>query len=191
MAQEFRRFMRLEIADGRARKEADPRQRRDRGRNFKCAREVGDDGMHGQAREIAPQLRRLALQKVAGNVDGHIGLDRRRGAKQDARLAARTGAEFDQGAIERKQRGDRRRMLTQQRDLAARRIIFRQLRDALEQSGAGEIVEIFRRQPLSASRSVLRGHRQRRSLRFRRSAPRGARFARKGPLFSSSGGSQC
>ena len=96
MAQEFRRFMRLEIADGRARKEADPRQRRDRRRNFESLREIGDDRMHRQAREIAPQLRRLVLQKVAGNVDRHIGLDRRRGAEQDARLAARAGAELDQ-----------------------------------------------------------------------------------------------
>ena len=37
MAQEFARFVRLEIADGRSRKEADPRQRSDRGRQRRTA----------------------------------------------------------------------------------------------------------------------------------------------------------
>ena len=37
MAQKFARFVRLEIADGRAGKEADPRQRRDHGRQRRTA----------------------------------------------------------------------------------------------------------------------------------------------------------
>ena len=90
--------------------------------------EIGDHRMHRKMREIAPQLRGVLLQKVAGNIDRHIGLDRGRGAEQDARLLARARAELDQRAARRKQRGDRRRMLAQQRELAARRIIFRQLR---------------------------------------------------------------
>ena len=94
------------------------------------------------------QLRRVLLQEVAGNVDRHIGLDGRRRAEQDARLAARAAAELDQRAVRREQRGDRRRMVAQQRELAARRIIFRQIGDALEQRGAGRVVEIFRRKAL-------------------------------------------
>ena len=103
-------------------------------------------------RKIAPQLRRVLLQKIAGNIDGNIGLHRRRGAEQNARFSARTRAEFDQRAVRRKQRGDRRRIVPQQRKLAAGRIIFRQLGDALEQRGAGQIVKIFRRQLLRLRR---------------------------------------
>ena len=49
-------------------------------------------------------------------------------------------------AAGRKQRGDRRRIVLQKAELAACRIIFRQLGDAIEQRGAGQIIEIFRRQ---------------------------------------------
>ena len=152
MAQKFGRLIWLEIADGRAREEPHPRPHGDRRRNLEALREVGDHRMHGKVRKIAPQLRRVLLQKIAGNIDRHIGLHRRRGAEQDACFPARTRAEFDQGAVLRKQRRDRRRIAAQQLKLAARRIIFRQLRDALEQSGAGQIVKIFRRQPLRLRR---------------------------------------
>ncbi len=103
MAQKFRRLMRFEIADGRAREKADPRQLCDRRRKLKGLGEIGDQRMHGQMREIAPQLRRVLLQKIAGNIDRNVGFNRRRGAKQDARLLARAAAEFDQRAVRRKQ----------------------------------------------------------------------------------------
>src|ERR1700722_16349986 len=55
-------------------------------------------------------------------------------------------AELDERRALRKQRGDLRRMFLQQADLAARRIIFGQLGDTIEQAGAGQIVKVFRRQ---------------------------------------------
>src|SRR4029077_5608048 len=55
-------------------------------------REIGNDRMNGKVGEIAPQLRRILLQEISGNVDRDIGLDRRRGAEQNARLPARPPA---------------------------------------------------------------------------------------------------
>ena len=141
------RLMRLEIADGRAGKETDAGHRRHRRRQLGRRREIGDDRMNGKVGEIAPQLRRILLQKIAGNVDRDIGLDRRRGAEQDARFAARAAAELDQRAARREERSHGRRILVQQRKLAARRIIFRQAGDLLEQRRPGQIIEIFGRQP--------------------------------------------
>ena len=171
MAQEFRRLMRLEIADRRSRKEADARQRRDRRRKVERLREIRDQRMHRKVRKIAAQLRGVLLQEFAGNIDRDIGLDIRRGAEQDARLAARPAAEFDQRTAGRKQRGDGRRMVVQKAKLAARRIIFRQMGDAVEQGGAGGIIKIFRRQPFRLGGEAgddIGGERSRRPGRLRR-----------------------
>src|SRR5262249_18269613 len=108
MIQEFYCLVMLEIADSRSWKKTDPRQIGNRRRHFKRQRKVGDHGMNRKPREIAAQLRRVLLHEVAGNIDGDIGLDRGRSAKQNARLLARTRTEFDQGAVWRKQRSDRR-----------------------------------------------------------------------------------
>ncbi len=154
VAQELRRLMRLEIADGRAGEEADPPHAGDRRRQLGGFGEIGGDRIHGKPRQIAAQLRRLLLQIFPRNVDRNIGLDRRRGTDENARLAARSGAELDQGAAWRKQRRHRRRMLAQQSELAARRIIFRQPRDLIEQHRPCRVVEIFRRQPFRLGREA-------------------------------------
>ena len=156
MTQKTPGLIRLEIADGRAGEEADARQAREMRRYREFLREILDQRMHQKVRQVAAQLRQILLQKVARNIDRNIGLDGRRGAEQDTRLAARPAAEFDQRAAGRKHRGDGRRVILQDADFAARRIIFRQLRDALEQRGALQIVKIFRRQTFSASRSARR-----------------------------------
>ena len=147
VAQKLRRLVRLEIADGRAGKEADPPHARKRSRQLGDRGEIGGDRVDGEPRQIAAQLRRFLLQILARNVDRHIGFDRRRRIDENARLAARSGAELDQGAVLREQRRHRRRMLAQKRHLAARRIIFRQPRDLIEQHRPRRVVEVFRRQP--------------------------------------------
>ena len=154
VAQEFAGFVRLEIADGGAGKKTDPRQRGDRRRQRERLGEILDQRIDAEMRKIPAQLGGVLLQEIAGNIDRHIGLHRRRGAEQDARLAARAAAEFDQGAVLRKQRGDRRRIVLQNADLAAGRIIFRQPGDAVEQRRAGEVVEIFRRQAFRLRRKT-------------------------------------
>ena len=65
-------------------------------RNDEAFGEIRHQRMHLEMRKVAAQLRGVLLQEFAGNIDRHIGLDRRRGAEQDARLFARAGAEFDQ-----------------------------------------------------------------------------------------------
>ena len=56
MAQERRRILRLEIADGRAREEAGPRQPDDRARQPERLREVGRHRQHAQAWIVMLQL---------------------------------------------------------------------------------------------------------------------------------------
>ena len=63
VAQKLCRLVRLEIADGRSWEETDARQRGNRRRHLEGLGEIGDDRMHGQAREIAPQLRHIVLQE--------------------------------------------------------------------------------------------------------------------------------
>ena len=75
--------------------------------------EIRHDRMNGKMRKIAAQPRRVLLQEISGDVDRNIGLDARRGAQQNARLAARPAAEFDQRRAGRKQRRDGRRMFVQ------------------------------------------------------------------------------
>ena len=89
MTQEFRRLMRLEIADGRSGKKSDPRPQCGGLWNREGLGEIGDQRIYSEMPEIAPQQRRVLLQEVAGNVDRNIGFHRRRGAEQDARLLAR------------------------------------------------------------------------------------------------------
>ena len=139
-------LMRLEVADGRARKEARARHGSDLAGQFGHGGEVRHHRNDGQVRKIAAQPRCVLAEKIAGDVDRNIGFDACRGPQQDARFAARTAAEFDQRGGLRKQRGDFRRMLGQEAELAACRIVFRQGRDAIEQAGAGQIVEVFRPQ---------------------------------------------
>ena len=59
MAQERRGLVRLEIADGRAGKEADARQARDRARQPERLGEIGRDRQHRKPRIFVPQLGRL------------------------------------------------------------------------------------------------------------------------------------
>jgi len=101
-----------------------------------------------------PQRRRLIREHLRRNIDRDIGRDRERGIEQDANLAARPTTEFDQRCGVRQKLRNLMRMRLQNPDFRARRIIFGQLRDRLEQSGAFCIVEIFRRQALRPRREA-------------------------------------
>ena len=166
MAQEGGGGMRLEIADGRSREEADTRLRSGTTRQPERLGEVGLDRQHGQPRIVASQLGRLLQQHLGRNVDRNIGGDRRRRLEQHPRLAGRTGAEFDQRRVGRNQLRHLGGMAFEDRKLAAGRIVFRQPRDLFEQLRAQLVVEVFRREPLrprrQASNDVMR------ELRIRR-----------------------
>jgi hypothetical protein len=73
----------------------------------------------------------------------------RRGAEQDRCLGARAASELDQRGLVRQPPGHVGRVLAENAELGASRIIFRQLADALEQPRAGAVVEILCRQRLA------------------------------------------
>ena len=71
VAQERRRLVRLEIADGRAREESGARQLRDRGRQIERLAEIGGDRKHGDRRDIPaagcpPAARRNSAEMSTG-----------------------------------------------------------------------------------------------------------------------------
>ena len=89
IAQERRRFVRLEIADGGARKEANPHGRGLRRlRQRELLGDVRGHRQHLQTREIRPQLERLLLDHLAADIDRHVSGERPQGAQQNARLLA-------------------------------------------------------------------------------------------------------
>ena len=64
--------MRLEIADGRAREEADLGQARDCVGELERGGEVRCDRMDGERGKVATQNIRLAFNELAGNIDRHV-----------------------------------------------------------------------------------------------------------------------
>src|SRR5579862_5478165 len=143
MAQKTAGLIGFEIADGRPGKKADPAEFGQMRRYCEFLCEVLDQRMHHKVRQIAVKLRQVLQQKVAGDVDRKVSLDSRCRAQQDARFTAGTTPELDQCTAGWKQRSDGRRILLQNGDFAARRIIFRQFGDALEESRALQIIKIL------------------------------------------------
>ncbi len=88
MTQEFCRFVRFEIADRRSREKAHARQRGNKRRQLKCLREIRDERINQQMREVAAELRSVPLQKITGNIDRDIGLNGSRSTEKNARLSA-------------------------------------------------------------------------------------------------------
>ena len=130
------RLVRLEIADGRARKESDLRQCADFSRRGEGFCEIGRDRMDLQRRKIGAQRARLRLQEVGGDVDRHVSCDIA-ALEQQANLGRRARAELDQRRLLRQERCDLVTAVAQDAELGARWIIFRQPRDLFEQVGAG------------------------------------------------------
>jgi hypothetical protein len=97
-------------------------------------RNIGSHRQHFDLRKIRPQLGRLLLDHFAADIDRHIGGELRRRAQQNARLLARAAAEFDERGASRNEPGDAGGVFLQDAHLAAGRVIFRQVGDALEQS---------------------------------------------------------
>jgi hypothetical protein len=98
-AQEGRRGVRFEIAEGRTGKEAGVRQFGDAGRQLEWSGEIRRDGVDGQVGEVASQFGGLSVEEVLGDVDRNIGAQAIREAavsQQQADLGGRSGAEFDQ-----------------------------------------------------------------------------------------------
>ncbi len=155
-AQEGAGLMRLEIADGRARKEADLRHARDLRRQREWRGEVGGNGIDGKIGEIPAQAVGLRIEEFAGYIDGDVGRERAL-LQQQADLGGCARAEFDQRRAVGDDRGDLGAAIAQDAELGPGRIIFRQLGDGLEQLRAGRIVEIFRRQALGMLRQVADG----------------------------------
>src|SRR5579883_2370165 len=135
-------FLGLEIADRRAREEAEPLAGRagERGQPER-ARIVGADGGDQQRGEVLGKARRRVAQMLARNVDGNIGGGPLQRFEQDARLAAGAAAELDEAAFPSRPRRDGRRVLLKDRDLGAGRVIFRKPADLLEQGRAPRVVE--------------------------------------------------
>ena len=147
LAKEFRRVLRLEIADRRSGKEADARAIADLRRQIEVAREVGRHREHGDLRQVAPHRGCLLREKFRRDIDRHVGGDLRRGIEQDARLFRGAGAELDQRGGERNVGRHRARVARQNTQLGAGRIILGKPRDLLEQVRAGGVIKIFRRKP--------------------------------------------
>src|SRR3954447_10668480 len=87
MAQERRRIMRLEIANGRAGKESRPSEAGNLWRKAERLGEIRGDRKHRKARIVAGQFGCLLSQHLRRDVDRHIGSDRWRRIEQDARLS--------------------------------------------------------------------------------------------------------
>jgi hypothetical protein len=146
IAQERARLVRLEIADGRAREEAGARQRRDLRRNVEGLAEIRVDRQHRQLGKLAPQRRRFLLQHFRRDIDRQVGRHMGRGTEHDRSLGLRPAAELDERAAVGQERRNVGRVLLENAELGPRRIVFRKLRDAVEQARAGLIVEILRGQ---------------------------------------------
>ena len=140
--------MRLEIADGRAGKEAGARKRRDLAGKLERLAEIGIDRDDAQLREFAPQAVRLVVQELGGNIHRHVGGQVRRGTQQDRSLGGRAAAELDQRAALGQQPRHLAGVLLEQPKLGAGRVVLRQPGDAVEQVRAGAVVEILCRQLL-------------------------------------------
>ena len=135
---------RREVADGRSRKINHPARRLDafeRG-HLQWLHVIGADGNDRQLRKTRRQARRRGLQRVGGNLDGHIGRGTQR-AQQHLGLDAGTAAELDQQAALAQLCGHVRRTIVHQRQFGARRIVFGQITDRLKQLAAAGIVKIF------------------------------------------------
>ena len=88
-------------------------------------------------RQTGPRL----VQRAAGNVDRHVGLQRVERLEEDFGLAARPGAELDKDRASRRLGRDLARTGAQDRSFGPGRIIFRKVGDLLEQGAATRIVE--------------------------------------------------
>ncbi len=94
-AQEGACLVRIEIADGRARKEADFRHVLDFGRQLERFGEIGRHRIDREVGKILAQGAGLSVEKIAGNIHRHISAE---GAfiQQQADLGCCACAEFDQ-----------------------------------------------------------------------------------------------
>ena len=142
--QKTHRLLGGEVADGRARKEADARLHcytlRERGGPVQRGGEVGFQRLHLELRIAQLQPPHRLAQKVAADVDGGIagrGLQR---IEQQGGLAAGAAAEFDHRRA-RGQAGQVGSQAAQQRGFGAGGVILVQLGDLLEQLGAAVVVE--------------------------------------------------
>ncbi len=150
------RLVMAEIADGRAGEESElaaaPRrqgQRRDAG-------EVGDEGPDGKPVMALLEPACGFGKELLRHVDRDIGVDRGKRGKQEARLAARSGAELDQHVGVTHLGRDLGAMIGEQRRLHPRRIILLELGDLLEQLRAAGVVEEPARQAARLSRQALK-----------------------------------
>ena len=89
---------------------------------------------------------------VAGDVDGFVGRGPLQGVEQQPRLLTGTRAKLQQGDVGTDSRGDLAGLVRQDFQLGARRIVFRQLADAVEKLRAGLIIEKARRYGLARRR---------------------------------------
>ncbi len=193
VVQEFCRFMRLESTDGRARKRSQPAAapRSERGsRRRACSQRRRDARPNAENRAAAapPRLAKSRRKYRPAHRPRYwprrragcalCGSSRRRIRSRRNRAETARRSQAHAGATARSRSGSR--------------IIFRQMRDALEQRRAGKIVEIFRRQPFGLGRKAFHeNHRSANESAVSKDvAPRGARFHTAVAIFSSRG-SQC
>ena len=114
---------------------------------------VGADRDDGERREIARPARRRLAQRLARDVDRDIGgrrLERVAAAVRTLRLAPLPNSTSWHARPDK--RGDLAGVLLEDRHLGARRIVFRQLADLLEQRRAARVVEKVARDRLCALR---------------------------------------
>ena len=134
MAQERRRLVRLEIADGRAGKEADARRAATAGRQLERLREIGGRPAAPRAGKIAPQRRGF---RARASRRRYPPAHRRRASAPPRAECASCGSSRCRTPPAPHPRGISARdgggIVAQDAQLAAGRIIFRQLGDALEQ----------------------------------------------------------
>ena len=125
--------VRLEIADRRAWKEADPLAiRAGQGRQREGPRVIGADRDDRQPWEVLGEAAGSVPQMLARDVDRHVSRRPIERLQQDARFGARAAAELNQPAVRADLCRDLRRIRFEDRDLGAGRVILRQAADRLE-----------------------------------------------------------
>ena len=140
--QELGRLCRRQIADGRARKEADFRSRAQIEGIDHLVGEIAEDRMDVERwkARLEPLLR--PGERGIGDIDRNVGSEIEHFGKQELGLAARTGAEFDEDGAVRNTIRNVGSVGCQNRGLGARRIIFGNAGDRFEKLAAARVVEI-------------------------------------------------
>ena len=135
------------IANRRARKEAEFGKAANLARERHRLGEVGLDRIDRKIGKARRQGGRAVAQEIARNIHRHIGAGGN-GIEQQRRLRRAARSQLDHRAARPDRRRQFARMAGEQRHLAARRIIFRQTGNILEQCRSGRVIEPARRNRL-------------------------------------------